>query len=108
METIAQEAKRLLDPIPEGQWVVRMYTDGKSRCCAFGHFNRLQNNPSDFGLINCAYSERERLLENISLRFLKGSGTIASVNNREFEIYKQPTPKKRVMALLDDMIKAGY
>lgn len=34
--------------------------------------------------------------------------TIQDVNDGFFKAYSQPTPKQRVMALLDDMIAAGY
>lgn len=109
METIAQEAKRLLEPIPEEKWLSNKFTDEISCCCAIGHYNRMKSaNPKDFSYGNCAWKDTEDAIRNESLKFLKFDGDIAVINNGLRETYPQPTPKQRVLALLDDMIAAGY
>lgn len=111
METIAQEAKRLLEPVPEDLWIEKLYTDGVGKCCAVGHYERMKSsNQNDFSICNCANVESK--LINATYRYLfdrnsQGS-TVTNVNNGELLSYQQTTSKERVMALLDDMIAAGF
>lgn len=111
METIAQEAKRLLEPIPEDDFIVESFSDQVSKCCAIGHFERSRSfDPSDFSIFNCGDFYHSDLRSR-SEEFLceKGyGGDISDVNNYTSKFYPQPTPKQRVIALLDDMINAGY
>lgn len=103
METIAQEAKRLLEPIPDEQWLVGLYgTSKNSNChCFLGHWNLLHGGEPD-------YSEHEHILNTHIRTFLKSRFIDGfSVNDGKCPQYQQSTPKQRVMALLDDMIAAG-
>lgn len=115
-ETIAQKAKRLLEPIPENLWIKFEYTDEIEKCCAFGHLNRLTSGYfNDFSYENCGYNPKENKLRDISSQFiLQNLGfdkiDLADVNNgnRGAEvIYPQQTERGRVLALLNDMIAAG-
>ncbi|MCF0059891.1 hypothetical protein MUK70_11635 [Dyadobacter chenwenxiniae] len=109
METIAQEAKRLLEPIPEDQWTTKDFTDRKSKCCAFGHYSRLNSSDdNNFSIANCSeYRGRLGELQHSIYVFTKGEYSLIGVNDGASP-YPQPTPKQRVLALLNDMIKAGY
>ena len=113
-ETIAQEAKRLLEPIPEEQWTDEHgYSDGVSKCCALGHWNRLHSsNPNNYNTINCANGNADNQMADIGDAFfndpLFGYYKIAEVNDGVDDRYPQSTPKQRIMALLDDMIAAGF
>jgi hypothetical protein len=116
METIAQEAKRLLGGIPEDEWMTDEFGNGKNKCCAIGHLMRITsedpNNytPSHcsdvfrFGVAGCPL--RVASEEFIAMKDLD-MFDISDINNTETESYPQPTPKQRVMAFIDDMIAAG-
>jgi hypothetical protein len=113
METIAQEAKRLLELVPEQRWCtgnmlkIAMSTckDGP-QCCGLGHWNRLHSD-GQYTVESCS-SGHQKLEE--SYKHMTGSraSTISKVNDFQSSRYSQPTPKQRVLALLDDMINAGY
>lgn len=108
-ETIAQEARRLLSPIPEEQFTVCQYENNAGdKCCSMGHINKAKSgNP--FG------SEFERVLRRSAADFLMKKarryhdyyGNLVGVNDGKDPLYQQKTPKRRVMKLLDDMIAAG-
>ena len=117
-ETIAQRALRLLSPIPTENFITGTFTDIVSSCCVVGHYVRLiSDNPDDYSSENCRDFEKFGYagcdLRIASEQFLKSKGnygTIATVNNGNDEDlpYLQNTPKERSIALLNDMIKAGY
>ncbi len=105
METIAQEAKRLLEPIPEDRWMEYNYASGNCRC-AMGHWNEYKTGDA----WNCTF---ETQLNNEVRKYASAIGikgnwvndvTISLVNDGAIESYQQRTAKQRVMALLDDMI----
>lgn len=102
METITQEAKRLLEPIPEENWMVGDFTDGVSKCCGSGHFMRLRSPGQKY-----LYSSWTAINTMTPIVAEFNESSIAAVNDGENPKYQQPTPKQRVMALLDDMIAAG-
>jgi len=112
METIAQEAKRLLEPIPEDQWMINDFTDYRCKCCVIGHYERLKSgSPNNFSFENCSDAISSALREQSRVYFTERGyewTDIADVNNETSHNYHQPTPKQRVMALLDNMIAAGY
>ncbi len=109
-ETIAQEAKRILELIPEEKWIAHNYTNEGECRCGMGHWNEYRTgNPW-----NCDY---EPQLNNVIRKFADSQTirsrfsldvTMSLVNDGDVKAYPQNTPKKRVMALLDDMIAAGY
>jgi hypothetical protein len=109
METIAQEAKSILEVIPEENWCTGNYQgDYSDQFCSIGHIRdhfkskKLLNSPEE-------RFEFELRLRRASSKFLKDfQGGIVTVNDGRNVEYDQPTPKQRVMALLTDMITAGY
>ena len=114
-ETIAEEVLRLLSPIPEDEFIVLRLTDGESKCCVIGHYERLMSrNPSDYSIVNCGMKNcvQNRLIQASSEFLFEKFGTytnnIVTVNNAETKYYPQPIIKDRVIAVLKDMIKAGY
>lgn len=110
-ETTAQEALRLLKPVPSKQWCITKFViPEKKQCCALGHWHRLKNNKGSFQFQGWQVNEGD--LRYISERFIREKygkwDSIASVNNRpETNNYKQKSIKARVIALLKDMVKAG-
>lgn len=114
-ETFAQEALRLLSAVPEEQWVIGQWTDHHTkRCCASGHYARLKVSPDyfDFLILHGDYENEHghhvKLLKEASFKFLKGVDNILTVNDMLTHGYKQPTSKQRVIAMLKDMVQAGY
>lgn len=123
-ETVCQKAYRLLKDIPEDEWMVGDYTDGKSKCCAIGHYSRLtSNNTNDYSYINCIREEHKLRKETNKFLFnnikLSDLTSIIDINdgepiyniNREKvsnELYSKTSPKTRVLLLLKDCIAAGY
>lgn len=105
METIAQEAKRLLEPIPDEKWITQFYySSSKPGChCFIGHYNVIHGLHPSADIELCAY----KIVGRIST-FLKGIGDAFDINDGNLTKYRQDTPKQRVIALLDDMIAAGY
>lgn len=107
-ETVAEEALRILEPIPEEKWCIGAFLDDHGRSCAIGHYMHKKHgsldNDGDLwgGRTRCA-------LRKSSMAYLnEGQLSIADVNNGNCIDYNQPTPKQRTLALLQDMIKAGY
>lgn len=116
--TLAQEAYKLLNPIPADQWITGSFSDKVGKCCAMGHYSRLaSNNPSDYSIYNCMglndpmgfYSDhlREKSKDFLRNKGLDDLGDIANVNNDPSFHYPQKTPKERTLALLRDMVEAG-
>lgn len=122
MEQVAQQALNLVKDIPEQNWITGDFTDEISKCCLHGHLTRLtSNNPNDYKYSNCSddglnESHLSKLLRKNARAFMKEESikssiyiaTSAGVNNGNVEHYNEPTPKQRSIALLNDMIKAGY
>lgn len=114
-QTLAQQARDLLEPVSEEQWIKGKFTNGENKCCAIGHLNRLTSeNPDDYSVANCTLHEKpEDSFTNILIKrsseFLNiYTFDIAAVNNGLISTYSQSTPKERTMALLTDMVEAGY
>jgi len=112
--TYITKAKEILDiikPIPAKKFLVDRYGDLKGNSCFLGHIHRVLNPEGDennyIGDQN-GYGARtlteKFLVEKHNIRWADG----AFVNNGPVNGYKQPTPKKRIVALLKDMIKEGY
>lgn len=124
----ATEVKNLLTPVPTEDFITTNFTDEVSKCCVIGHLARLTSDePNNFSLGNCADVEYflwmhepiEAKIDVYNFARKKVNGflgedengnytTLAEVNNRPIGKYNQETPKERVIALLDDMIEAGY
>ena len=112
-ETIAAKALRLLEQVPEDKWLLGMYTNRLDKCCVLGHYKRLtSDNPNDYSEENCIYKNGG--LKDISILFLLSRMNghfpdISWVNDgHASQLYPQPNAKTRSMALLKDMVKAGY
>jgi hypothetical protein len=109
-KTIAQEALELLEPIPAKEWIEGNYEeDGQS--CALGWYAKkkypkgLKNGESFYD----ASLPLRVASEQFILNKYKLYRDIADVNNdTNTNNYKQKTIKNRVIALLKDMVKAGY
>ena len=110
------EAKELLLPIPQNDFLLHKYSDGHGKCCAIGHLVRLKSkDPLNYK--QWCGDEDESEVENF-VREQVGkyicethneSACLARVNNRNtINGYTQDNPKDRVIALLNDMIKDGY
>lgn len=110
--TVAALAFRLLKRVPSKDWLIDEFTDYKSKCCAIGHYTRLTSeNPQDYDVSNCSDMARAgyrwKSLRDQSELYLYGD-SVAGVNNGRDSRYRQRTAKSRTMALLKDMMKAGY
>jgi len=123
----AKEAKELLQPIPNEDFIRNKYSDEIGKCCAVGHLIRLKSeDPSDFSIENCTdwsgtflfnpEPEVGKFVREECQNFLFKkhkilSCDLASVNNYNNINgygYDDENIKNRVMKLLDDMIEAGY
>lgn len=103
----------LLFPIPENDWLKDNYTDGVSKCCAIGHIKRLvSSNINDYSFENCLsvpgdLGNEASFLRISTKQFMtkkhKLGYDISYVNDTKTGPYPQNTPKKRVIALLEDM-----
>lgn len=118
METIAQEAKRILEEVPEDQWIVGEVSSIEKKCCGWGHLARIcSGNPNNYNKsflmrYSSGISLPSKLIDLVT-KFMKSKLEythywIGDVNDGKSTLYKQPTPKQRVMSLLTDMINAGY
>lgn len=119
-ETIAQEALRLLSPIPHDEWIEHYFTDEKGKCCVLGHYSRLKGNPQDYSNANCAGMSNDEAhatlvkFSNATRNYLanhheQSYGDISHVNNApNINGYTEPLIKDRVIHFLKDMVEAGY
>lgn len=105
-ESVAQEALRLLSSVPKEEWITGKYTDRVGKCCGAGHYCRLKRNPESYSMSNCSEDLSFGFIIDIK-RFLEGVD-LFMVNDGGVEKYNQDNPKDRVIALLEDMVKAGY
>lgn len=83
------------EAIPEEKWTTGNYSDYSGDClCALGH---------------CGETARRETPEANALRKLarESRACPAAINDGEHPLYKQPTPKQRVLAWLRDAQKAG-
>ena len=105
--------REILAPIPAEEWIRTRFTDGRYRCCAVGHLQRLLSpNPEDYSHENCTDKSGNAERTNIRLKsmlFLTRLGVpnqgIAEVNNGECHLFTQLTCKERVMKLLNMMCR---
>lgn len=119
-ETVAQKAFRLLSAVPANEFITGDFTDGKGKCCSTGHYMRLiSKNPNNYSIQNCkdgigiwnCSTLRIKSIEFLNPFASPGpmwGANIATVNNKRIFKYKQKKIKSRVIALLKDMVRAGY
>lgn len=123
----ASEVLALIKPIPSEQIIVGRFSDGVDKCCIIGHVTRLTSkNPSDYSDKNCSDRNRDGLcvspVRSLTSQYMEEKhlhsiffgevfskyNSISEVNNGVVPEYKQPEPKDRCVAFLQDMIKEGY
>lgn len=109
METIMSEAKRLLKQVPDKNMITSVLTDGTGKGCPEGWLIGLKE-----GLNAPAISsghehgaDFKQKVNGVIQAHTFGEYYISAVANQKKGKYQQSTPKKRVMALLSDCIKAG-
>lgn len=103
-----KQVRSFINTIPSSDFITNSYeSDGKY--CTLGHINRAASNGE-----SCSRSTVEIPFRNSTLKYLKeehniGYTDVVDVNDTpDINGFVQETPKKRVLALLDDMIQKGY
>ena len=108
------EAKELLLPIPQNDFLLHKFSDGHGKCCAIGHLVRLKSeDPLNYKQCLWDEGEVENFVRKQVRKYIRETheehACLARVNNRiDINGYTQDNPKDRVIALLNDMIKDGY
>lgn len=103
-ETLAEEALRILEPIPEDHWCTGWYSNSSGHHCALGWMGHAKNVKPQ----TTRFPISDRVMEFLKSRGVKYCLGITEVNDGELKLYPQTTAKQRIIALLQDMIKAGY
>lgn len=136
--TTAQKALEQIQSIPAEDILIGVFTDFTSKCCIIGHLNRLNSeNPEDYSTENCSdirgtifhtYISNETRIasrkfiaekypDNIAVVVEAGVPSVIGqttdtdlsvVNNQKVMHWNQETPKERSIALLTEMVEAGY
>lgn len=101
MKTLAQVVYNELSNVKPNQWGQGQWEDNKGRKCVVAMIT------STFG------SEVRHDFTHLVTLYLDmfhdtPAGIIQVNDNHIRHLYPQPTPKKRIMALVEDMIKAGF
>ena len=108
------EAKELLLPIPQNDFLLHKFSDGHGKCCAIGHLVRLKSeDPLNYTQYLADGGEVENFVRKQVKKYIREThnerACLARVNNKNnINGYTQDNPKDRVIALLNDMIKDGY
>ncbi len=134
MNLTASIAKSQLSKIPADKFLNNGdFTDGVNRCSAIGHLQRINNGkPNVYSIFNCSDMDEYKGTNPIriaSSEFLAKAYPgafslycdsytvgmpgninldIAVIEHFKFGDYQQQTSKERVLALLTDMMEAGY
>lgn len=102
----AADIKKIIEPIPESKFCVGRFENGEGQCCFLGHIgkhmsgsaHKIEGYRSTLKLTEKYLAEKHNIHQNVTRinddRFVNG--------------YNDETPKKRVIHLLDDMIKDGW
>ena len=110
------EFRKVLSDIPSENVITGQFTDRLDSCCVLGHYGRLTSFfKESYDAEDINYDMVEKLRE-LSLKFAmdrfnkadRCQYNIAGVNNGDCEKYQQSTAKERSLAMLDDMIEAGF
>jgi len=111
--TTAQLALSILKPIPEQEFIIGDFTDYNHCCCSLGHLNRCtSDDPSDYisspidNSTDIDWYEFAEISQGITIDCVN----LVQVNDglTNDSRFRQDTPKKRVVALLNVMINEGY
>lgn len=115
--TITQKALSLLETVPAEAFMTGEFTDGRNKCDAFGHFNRLiSKNPNDYSYVNCegmfgaTEKESNEFLEATRKYFkMIGSNRKTIVDfNDSLTRYNPEAIKIEILRLLNAMIEKGF
>lgn len=108
--TNAAQIKAIIEPIPEEKFITCIYGDYQGNSCFLGHIHRaLDPTEDNFYGDGDGYGARQLTRKFLEEKYGLSSSDGTSVNNyKGVNGYNEDTPKKRVMHLLKDMIKAGY
>jgi len=87
-----QEFIDFFESIPEDRWCINKFVDDDGRCCAAGHLG-LRTSVGD----TTARGVLRKLLLSINRRC-----SIAYINDGQNPDYQQDSPKKRILAFLND------
>jgi len=120
-ETIAQKAHRLLKDVPEDKWVIGLFTDLKSKCCAIGHYERLtSDNPNDYSRPNCldyngafrahtrAFLSLHSQCDRYDIAYINNGDSIRLKEGHANKMYLAAGPKRRTILFLEWMISEGW
>lgn len=103
---VVKEAHDLLSIVPEKDWIIERFITTSGKCCAEGHYNRLSNGLKidEFTKINdlCADGVLTNAVSVLSYR--KFDYALYHVNDYGTLKFNQPTPKQRVLALLEELV----
>ncbi len=105
--TRSKNALYLLSHIPAEELISGTWSDGKSKYCAIGHYERLTSTqPNDYSHFNCMDSEES--LADVSRVFFQEKYaaplSIVTINDAPHTLYPQPAIKDRVLTCLTDMV----
>lgn len=118
-QTIAKEARGLFKRTPDKEWTTNKYTDCKGACCALGHWGRAKKNNIGYRVEDLDMNAINNL-SSVAMKFFnkqqqegkipKGLPlSIPAVNDKIVPgLYEEPTPKARILHLMNDMIEAGF
>lgn len=98
----SQELLNLFQQQPEENWITGSYAE-YNKCCAMGFMRKHCRADKNISV----FVEEAKWIQ-ASGEFLTDNTNIIIVNDKATEKYPQSTPKQRVIALVKDMIKAGY
>lgn len=107
-----EKARKLLESIPEDQFMTGAFTDRIGKCCGIGHLIRLSStDPSNYG--KCFFRDYTPPEGELSMiRFMsdyeKRSGVpnLMVINDSKVGRFRQETPKQRLMAALDTSFRS--
>jgi hypothetical protein len=97
---------RKFEAIPEEKWCVNEFRAGRKKC-ALGHCGVRANTPvkvdavDHFGSCPWGIPAADALHRLVGQHFSSGVGHI---NDGEHPLFKQPTPKARILAALSDIL----
>lgn len=99
---LAKKALGILSKIPENKWITEKYGNGTG-CCAIGHYHRIVEGLKYKDIPNLNVIGINEEAGNLNCM---ASPSLASINDGTNLNYKQPTPKQRVIAFLNDVINS--
>lgn len=106
---VTESAQLLLDhfePIPESLWCEHtLISPDEKRCCALGHIRCQPDLQGRYYLSSKEVPGFGGLLDAWYIVFQATNINMTKVNDGLYSKYSQPTPKQRMVAFLQDVIK---